>query len=167
MIIYDEISHLYGPVEPKSVYCHGTCNCHDICTYLTLLNTNMEGISKLFHNSPPSYESPIIRFSHELHSPISKAFDLETPTAIFNHAVETYRDRRCVAFRKVIAHVLETRLLGDWQYYTYMEVGCRVKEMAAGLKKLIHGRKVQRLHMSASNRSGFITGKSQLVSVAN
>ena len=47
---------------------------------------------------------------------------------------------------------MDTRLLGDWQYYTYLEVEGRVKEMAAGLKKLLNGRKVQRLHMSADNR---------------
>lgn len=128
----------------------------------------MAGFVKLLNNdSDDQYrlQSPIIRFSQDLKSPISSVFGLVTPSALFSYTVNKYGDKRCLAFRKIIAHVLDTRLLGDWQYYTYSEVGQRVREMGAGLGKLLRfsgaargkggiGRSggVQRLHMAAANR---------------
>ncbi|CCX34739.1 Similar to Long-chain-fatty-acid--CoA ligase 1; acc. no. O60135 [Pyronema omphalodes CBS 100304] len=84
-------------------------------------------------------------------APISQYLDLETTSALFTHAVGKFTDNRCVGYRKVVGHVLETRLLGDWQYYTYKEVGRRARLMAAGLKKLLKGGNVNRLYMAAPN----------------
>ncbi|KAA8911425.1 hypothetical protein FN846DRAFT_1001394 [Sphaerosporella brunnea] len=115
----------------------------------------MTDLIHLLNKNPADHETPIIRYSHQLGAPISQLFGLETPSALFTWAVETHGEKRCLAFRKIIAHVLETRLLGDWKYFTYAEVGRRVREMGAGLTKLLNGRKVQRLHMAAANSANW------------
>jgi hypothetical protein len=112
----------------------------------------MADLIHLLTRNPADHETPILRFSNDLQGPISQVFGLETPSAFFTWAVETHSEKRCLAFRRIIAHVQDTRLLGDWRYFTFAEVGQRVREMGAGLKKLLTGRKVQRLHMAAANR---------------
>lgn len=136
----------------------------DIIPLLHITAQIMAGFVKLLNHKSFDHESRIIRFSNGLDSPISRLFGLETPSAFFFLAIQQYGEKRCLAFRKIVAHVLETKLLGDWQYYTYAEVGQRVREMGAGLKKLLGGKKVQRLHMAAANRCVcFNVGTSQHV----
>jgi len=104
----------------------------------------------------PIRESPTIHFSSDINIPLSDFGGLGTPASIFIKTIETHGEKRCLAFRKIIANVEETKLLGDWTYYTFDEAGQRVKEMAAGLRKLLPGKRAQRLHMCAANRSVFL-----------
>jgi hypothetical protein len=114
----------------------------------------MADFLSLLGKSKHDQESPVIRFDPGVEAPVSGIFGMETPAAIFTWAVETHGEKRCVGFRKIIGHVGTTRLLGDWQYYTYREVGQRVMEMGAGLRKLMKARSgFQRIHMAAATGS--------------
>jgi hypothetical protein len=116
----------------------------------------MADLIHLLTRNPADHETAILRFSNDLDRPISQVFGLETPSAFFTWAVETHSEKRCLGFRRIIAHVQGTKLLSDWKYFTYAEVGRRVREMGAGLKKLLTGRKVQRLHMAATNSANWL-----------
>ena len=113
----------------------------------------MSGYLKIFDRPAIARESPIIRYSPDLKAPVAEVHGLNTPAALLTHAIETHGDKRAIGFRKVIDQVGETYLLGDWQYYTYNEVGQRVREIGAALKKLFPAEEEERaIILACDNR---------------